>query len=514
MESGLSIELQRPDNELRDLFLALQTRDDLASLLEVPDSHLIYYLYRLPPEQQYIQFELPKKSGGKRKISTPISPLKILQHKLNTILRLVYEPKATVHGFVHQSAPGMDAESRSIVTNAKMHVAQKFILNVDLKDFFPSINFGRVRGLFMATPYSLPEEVATILAQICCYKNQLPQGAPTSPIISNMICARMDSQLLRLAQKHQCRYTRYADDITFSTFKSSFPRSIAAVHTLQTGQQLEIGTELHEIIKANGFQINEDKVRLQNHRQRQEVTGLTVNRFTNVRRKYIRQIRAMLHAWEKFGLEAAEAQYLSKYRMKSRSPHKNTRKPVKFEAVVRGKIEFLKQVKGADDPVYRSLLEKYQEIKILSTLPAFTMGIESRVFISYSRDDEKFVKRLAALLVKQGINIWLDLEAISGGSNWSTSIQQGLKACSLMLLVLSPESMASSNVQDEWQYFMDQKKSIIPIRLKPTELHFQLQRIQYVDFHERDFNQAFTALRQALVEIGLNFTPDQNTPLA
>jgi RNA-directed DNA polymerase len=150
---------------------------------------------------------------------------------------------------------------------------------VDLKDFFPSITFRRVRGLFEAKPYQLDHSVATVLARICCHKNSLPQGAPTSPIISNMICARMDSQLRQLAVRHRCAYTRYADDLTFSTSTRNFPEALAEIVSTETGNKLKIGVENNHKIKLNGFEINQQKTRLQTSDKRQVVTGLTVNRF-------------------------------------------------------------------------------------------------------------------------------------------------------------------------------------------------------------------------------------------
>ena len=167
---------------------------------------MIYHIYLVQSEKRYKTFDIPKKSGGTRQISTPITALKIIQRKLNQVLQAVYQTKPSVHGFV---------SSKNVVTNAQNHVKKRYVLNIDLKDFFPSVNFGRVRGMFMATPYGLHPDVATVLAQICCYNNHLPQGAPTSPIITNMICAKMDGQLQRLAKECKATYTRYADDITF-----------------------------------------------------------------------------------------------------------------------------------------------------------------------------------------------------------------------------------------------------------------------------------------------------------
>lgn len=201
--------LDLPQEELKRQFEQLKTRQDVARLLQVSDYQLRYHLYICPIDKAYTTFKIPKKSGGHRLITTPQTSLKIIQHKLNQVLSSVYKVKPSVHGF---------AIEKSIVTNAKIHLKQRYILNLDLQDFFPSINFGRVRGLFIAKPYNCTQEVATILAQICCYNNQLPQGAPTSPIISNMICARLDSQLQKLAKKYWCIYTRYADDITLLEF--------------------------------------------------------------------------------------------------------------------------------------------------------------------------------------------------------------------------------------------------------------------------------------------------------
>lgn len=325
--------------ELRKQFFTLHTREDVARILEIQEERLIDVLYKTPAPRQYRTFHIPKKSGGVREILAPNSELKTAQDKLNQILQLVYTSKPSAHGFI----PG-----RSIVSNARAHEKQRYVLNLDLKDFFPSINFGRVRGMFRAFPYYLTDEAATVLAQICCVNNQLPQGAPTSPIISNMICSKMDAQLQHLAKKHRCFYTRYADDLTFSTSLRLFPIALAKVSSV-TGQ-IEVGDELNRIIRENGFEINIKKVRLQLENRRQEVTGLTVNKFPNVRRRYIRQIRAMLHAWEKFGLKAAEKEFSSKHDRKFHL--RSGAKRISFKKVVHGKIEFLGMVRGKNDPIY------------------------------------------------------------------------------------------------------------------------------------------------------------------
>jgi RNA-directed DNA polymerase len=343
----MSLLLSASEDELRKQFFALRTRQDVASLLDIDDSRLVYHLYIVPDSRKYTSFYIPKKSGGSREITAPVTALKIIQQKLNQVLQCVYQPKPSVHSFV----PG-----RSIVTNAEMHCGKEWVFNIDLKDFFPSINFGRVYGMFQAIPYNLNQTVATVLAQICCFDNALPQGAPTSPTVSSMICAKMDAQLQRLAKKHRCFYTRYADDITFSTSLRVFPYALARVDSLG---QLEVGDELRQIIDENGFEINSSKVRLQRKNRRQGVTGLTTNEKLNVRRKYVRQIRAMLHAWDRFGLDAAEQEFLAHYNSKHRGPFKE---PPSFPKVVKGKIEFLGMVRGKNDPIYLRFLAQLRDL--------------------------------------------------------------------------------------------------------------------------------------------------------
>lgn len=340
----MSLVLTKDDESLRSEFVNLSTPQDVASLLDVKYYELKYYLYILENSRKYFSFSIRKKSGGERQILSPSPSLKIIQSKLLQVLGSVYNPKATVHGFV---------KDKSIVTNASMHSSKRNLLNLDLLDFFAVINFGRVRGLFMSRPYGLNDKVATILAQICCHDNQLPQGAPTSPIISNMICARMDSQLLGLAVQNRCVYTRYADDLTFSTTIRRFPGSLASI--LPSGE-VDLGSDLLEIIISNGFHVNSSKTRLQTEHRRQEVTGLVVNKFPNIKREFILQVRAMLHDWRVNGIEIAQRNHLNKWRTKDTPPFKDE---PSFKNIVKGKIDFIGMVRGKEDPIYRKYLYEY-----------------------------------------------------------------------------------------------------------------------------------------------------------
>ena len=327
-------------------FLSLTSPRDVAKLLDYRYPALIYQLYKVPDDEKYETFEIPKKAGGTRTITAPSRILKLIQRRLAEVLQNTYKPKPVVYGFV---------TGKNIVDNARRHKKKNWVLNIDLENFFPSINFGRVRGMFMGKPYNLPDSVATILAQICCFKNGLPQGAPTSPVVSNMICAKMDSELQDLAWNCRCFYTRYADDITFSTTLSELPIQIAKVHSLL---DVEIGKEFEKIIVSNGFNINSNKTRAFSYKQRQEVTGLTVNKFPNIRRKYVMQLRAMLYAWETHGLEAAEAVHNQLY-ARYRNPKSDL---PSFKKIVKGKIEFLGLVKGKDNTTYQSFKRQYHKL--------------------------------------------------------------------------------------------------------------------------------------------------------
>src|SRR5579862_8029792 len=187
------------NSPVKKKFLSLGSFDELATLLDLKPAGLRYFCHTQP----YTTFRLAKKSGGYRIISSPSGPLKGVQRKLAAILLEVYGGRSPVHGFAH---------SRSIKSNATPHIKRRYVLNVDLENFFPSIHYGRVQGVFISKPYSLPPTVAKALAQLCCYLGSLPQGAPTSPIISNLICGGLDAKLKALARAHRCRYTRYRSE--------------------------------------------------------------------------------------------------------------------------------------------------------------------------------------------------------------------------------------------------------------------------------------------------------------
>ena len=297
--------------------------------------------------KRYRTFFIPKKSGGKREISAPVSKLEAFLWPVDLILKSLYEPKACVMGFTY---------GRSIVDNAKAHLGQNYILNLDLKDFFPSIKQARVWKRLQLAPFCFPEDVASVIAGLCSHKKEsedgtkeyvLPQGAPTSPILTNIICERLDHRLMGVAKRFNLRYTRYADDITFSSM-----HSVLAIG----GEAFE---EIKHVIEEQGFVINDKKTRLQKVGARQEVTGIILSEKINTPRTYVRDIDQILYVWEKFGYEKAFARLLQDEGKKAY--HKKT--VSSMENVIGGKLDYLKMVKGEKDKVYIKYASKFEMLK-------------------------------------------------------------------------------------------------------------------------------------------------------
>ncbi|MBS7333402.1 MAG: retron Ec67 family RNA-directed DNA polymerase/endonuclease [Weeksellaceae bacterium] len=262
-----------------------KNRKDFAELINVPLHKLTYVLYKVKVENLYTSFQIPKRSGGVRTIHAPHQDLRVIQKKLadllvkyKNIIQATNNMKLNIsHGF---------EKNKSIITNARIHRNKRFVFNVDLENFFESFHFGRVKGFFEKNEhFMLPSEIAVIIAQICCYNRKLPQGAPTSPVITNLICNILDIRILKLAKKYKLDYSRYADDLSFSTNDKNFLNS-----------KDDFYNELvKEIIKA-GFRVNDKKSRLLFKDSRQVVTGLVVNEKINVNRMYYKETRAMVNS--------------------------------------------------------------------------------------------------------------------------------------------------------------------------------------------------------------------------
>ena len=314
--------------EIAQRALKLQNKEDLLQLLndivkdELSSDHsfsfslkqLTYYCNPNNVRGRYRHFSIPKKSGGQRHISAPSRGLSHILYYVNIILKAVYQPSDYAMGFT---------EGRSVVDNASRHIGQNYVFNTDLENFFPSIAQPRVWKRFQLAPFNFNQQIASILAGLCCIREKqedgkfayiLPQGAPTSPLITNAICDKLDRRLSGLARRFGLHYSRYADDITFSSMHYVYKENDVFM------------TELKRIIEDQGFHMNIGKTRLQKLGQRQEVTGLTVSNRVNTSSEYVAEIRNLLHIWEKYGYND------------------------------------LKMVKGYKDPVYAALQARYDRL--------------------------------------------------------------------------------------------------------------------------------------------------------
>jgi retron-type reverse transcriptase len=307
-----------------------KTERDVAEALGISLGMLWHFASHRVHERcvHYIAFEVPKRSGGSRVIFAPKRRLKALQRQLNELLVRKLPVSTHAHGFV---------TGRSIRTGADPHVGRAFVLHLDLKDFFPSVTFARVRGLLIAYGYAYP--VAATLAALCTESRRQPveidgelfhvpvgqrhcvQGAPTSPGLCNAMVLRLDRRLAGLARKFQCNYTRYADDLTFSGDASR-------------GAMIGLRERATEIIRAEGFEVNREKTSLASKGARQTVTGVVVNQVAGLSRQDRRRMRAEAH---------------------QRGLAEKSGKPVSAEAVARfeGKLAYLAMLNPAQAEAIR-----------------------------------------------------------------------------------------------------------------------------------------------------------------
>lgn len=351
-------------------FFQMKDKQDLHSLLnyakdilfgekaqEIHFRQLNFYLVADSKMKSYQSFEIKKKTGGMRVIYAPNQGLKVIQRCLALIFSEVYQVSDYATGFV---------KGKSVVDNACYHLKQHYIFNLDLKDFFPGIDQARIWGRLQHSPFLFNKStgrlaLANMLAKLCCFeleverldesgnlvrkkKNVLPQGAPTSPVLSNIICEKLDRRLLGAAKRFGARYSRYADDITFSSLHNVYHK------------EGKFMLEVERIIQEQNFIINAKKTRLQGKGYRQEVTGLVVNEKINVVKPYIKSLRKWFYLWEQYGKEKAEGIFKKQYNQengiaKSRTPD--------MARVLKGKLDYLGMVKGTSDATYQKLMERF-----------------------------------------------------------------------------------------------------------------------------------------------------------
>lgn len=392
---------------IKAAFHQMKTKEDFLALLNLAKpfvygdkavpfelKQLTWYANPNSKSRRYTEFKIKKKSGAERSINAPVKGLKAIQKTISFILQCVFEP--------HKSAMGF-AKDKSVVDNAKIHEGNNYVYNIDLKDFFSSIDQARVWKTLQLKPFNLFEEraiaeetlpltgvdelpqieklgdlkyllkpelkrgrlhLANMIASLCCAeleverkdehgqwkmvkRNVLPQGAPSSPVVTNIICQKLDHRLSGLAKRFGLKYSRYADDITFSSMHNVYQNDSDFI------------TELNRIIADQNFHIKDSKTRLQKEGYRQEVTGLLVNDKANVQKRYVKQLRMWLFYWERYGLEKATNIFTQNYT--ANKSNLGSAKP-NMANVIKGKLDYLKMVKGGKDKTYLKLRERYDHL--------------------------------------------------------------------------------------------------------------------------------------------------------
>lgn len=233
-----------------------------------------YKLYKCL-KYQYTEIKIPKKSGGTRTLNLPSENLKYIQRWILDNILYSIQCGEYVTGFV---------PSKSTVDNAKVHVKKECVIGLDIKNFFPTIHFGRVKGLFQKMGYT--KHLSIVLANLCTYRKVLPQGSPASPYIANLVCRKLDYRIMKLCAKNNIDYTRYADDITISGKK---------------GTEKFILT-IKKIIQSEGFEVNNKKERVLFKYHSQRVTGIIVNEKLSPPKEILRELRKNIYYINKFGL--------------------------------------------------------------------------------------------------------------------------------------------------------------------------------------------------------------------
>ncbi len=333
---GVSARLEQRESNVERLTAnrlpLLNTTHDVAKALGCSLGQLRFLTYHREGAAlvHYHRFSIPKKTGGVRAISAPKPKLAAAQRWVLVNVLEQVGVDAHAHGFVKQ---------RNVLSNATPHLKQKVVLNLDLKDFFPTLTFARVRGLFAALGYS--GQVATVFALLCTEPPRvamtldetttfvalssrvLPQGACTSPALTNLASRRLDKRLTRLCEVNGFVYTRYADDLTFS--------GQASAHV---GRLLR---STRSILASEGFVVNEQKTQVMRSGRRQEVTGVVVNDKPGIGRDELRTLRAVLHNAAKHGLAS-----------QNRDQHPD------FAGWLRGRVAWASMV----DPTKKAALER------------------------------------------------------------------------------------------------------------------------------------------------------------
>lgn len=304
--------------------------DHLCALLGLKKNHVTSVIFC--SKAFYRTFKIKKRSGGFREICAPYPSLLYMQNWIYKEILLKYKVNAAAHGFVRK---------RSIVTNAMVHKEQNCLLKMDLKNFFPSIPINWIVQVFKDIGYT--NDVSFYLASICCLEDVLPQGAPTSPALSNIVASHMDKRLYKLCQKYQYKYTRYADDIAISG-QLILPSFIGVVTN---------------VIEDCGFGVNKSKTRLYGEKGNKIITGISLaNHEVRIPRSYRRDLEKEIYYIIKYGFDA----HVSRNKIRKSNYLQSMMGKLNFWLMVEPQNEMAKKGYAYLYPIYRERVIDYKEI--------------------------------------------------------------------------------------------------------------------------------------------------------
>ena len=330
-------------------FTNLVTVEAFSKLIRIPVSDLQH----LASNGKYRTFTVAKKDGGERLIETPEFQLKKVLDHINRFLSACYYFQRTppAYGFVVNGKN--DRDRRNIVTNARRHLKKTYLLNIDLKNFFHTVSAVMIQDIYLQPPFRFEHELALLLTQLTTHNNRLPMGSPTSPVLSNFACRQFDHTLLHYAKANKCYFTRYADDLSFSSMEAIEETHIEAIK---------------RIVVQYGFTVNDKKIKLYKENDMKEVTGLILTDRVSLPNHFIPEL-------EKEITELAKV-----VRIQNKHGELYTEWVDNFKLRIKGKLNFIAYINGKQDEKYKALNQSFREA---SVPPASEFGAYSWFDFTY-----------------------------------------------------------------------------------------------------------------------------------
>ncbi|MFN3849604.1 MAG: reverse transcriptase family protein [Spirosomataceae bacterium] len=313
------------------LFCKINSTEKLASLFDSS----VDFLLEIAEKPFYNEFKIPKKYGdGFRYIEDPEDSLKSILRILNEYLQVVYFGVRSEAAYGFLISPPFDIAPRNIRSNAQRHCSNEWMLNADFRDFFHQIKYQEVHDIFSCPPFNFSDEIATILTKLTTYKGRLPMGSPTSPVLSNFATLLLDQDLTKLSNQQAWVYTRFADDLTFSSHKPIGIEDFQKIEYVCTGY---------------GLEFNPSKIRFIPPHEPKVVTGLVVTDGVDIPSEYYKSLK----------------KEIEKLRTVLQIHFRNGSQPTKwlttYQQQIEGGIEFIKQIKTADSPNYKNIRRMYDK---------------------------------------------------------------------------------------------------------------------------------------------------------